>query len=345
MGFVRTILLSRIAAADNRRKTAGPRLSCCALLAFLVLAGGCSERRSPTLKTLSTAKLARSEPSTLGQERISLEGWVTAVDSRSHSIYLQDTSGGVRVKYSRSVLPLHTGDYVDVSGILVSGFPSPTFVNPSFQIRKPPTGTLPPVAAEATLSDLLSGRFQYKLCRLNGVVHGVGIESSNHPTVKLVVEGQLINVPIPDVDDTTAREFTNARSSWEGVPDVSFDLAGRVTEITLCAPHFDSIRVLEPAPPDSKIPSFKLSYLLRRPPGDWQAHQVRVRGTIDLGQSGDGFVIRDGAVQSRLKPYFQIPFQSEQSSAPPDSSLIRTTLSAWKMPTSLHSIGVTSLRA
>ncbi len=257
------------------------------LVGFVYLFVSSGENREMSIGAL--LKKSASER----QERVRCSGFITVVDQNSKTIYLQDKTGAIRVRVAAfDGLPA-PGNYVEVSGFFANSWPSPTIVNPSFKILPKPENAFYPQPVAASVADLKSGKQQYHLCRVRGVIRGVRSESSSLPVAELAVEQYRVDVRVPETDYLKLRDLTNAKVTLEGVADTGFDLTSQAVGVTLFPINQNYVQVEKPPVPVNAVPEMTIKQIFQPDFNELPEHQIRIHGTIVQDNSGTGFFISE----------------------------------------------------
>jgi signal transduction histidine kinase/CheY-like chemotaxis protein len=271
------------------------------LWVLILLSSGCSFISSGGDQAVSVSTLVKKSATDL-QGHVRFSAFVTAVDRNSKTIYLQDQTGAVRVRVATTENLPTPGSYVETSGFLANGWPSQTVVNPTFKFLSKPEDLSYPQAIAASVADLQSGKHQYRLCRIQGVLRGVRSDDVDLPVAELVSGQHRIDLPILDTNFLKMRDLTNAQVTAEGVVDTGFDMTGQPIEITMLPTDLDHIQVDVPPVALKDVPQMTIDQVLGLAPEKLPEHEIRLRGTITQeGSTGTQFFLSDGKHQIPIR--------------------------------------------
>jgi signal transduction histidine kinase len=271
-----------------------------------------SSRSSAGLPQLMTAHQAHSltpEQATL-QYRVHLRGVVTFYDpyqdeGRHPALFIQDATGGIFVRLApRSILPIHAGTLVEVSGVTDPGGFAPIIIQPLVRIRGTP-GRLPK-SRRVTLSDLLTGAEDGQWVELEGMVHSV--ESYDHHMVlTLATDGGSLTATTVREDGADYAGLVDSKVLVHAVAAPLVDNKGQMTGVRLLFPGLSAVTIEQRAPSDPFALQVRpLRTLLQYSPISAIRHQVHVRGRLTLYWPGRLLCIQDGndglCVRTRDRP-------------------------------------------
>jgi diguanylate cyclase (GGDEF)-like protein len=254
------------------------------------------------VRDLSPSKAALALP-------VHVTGVVTYKDSVWRHIYLQDSTGGIYVKYSGSHPGLLVGKRVTLTGITNPGNYAPVIVAPKFQIEGPAPLPFPvPVTVENAASGILDSQY----VSIVGVVHPMkpGAEA-RHPMLTFDLFTSLGQVHVytsplfPDIQHS--RHFEDAKVRIRGVFGTVFNSRRQLVGYQLVVETPSDIDVIEPAIPNPfAMEPTPIDALLRFSPHAKFGHRVKVEGTVSLAgqdflylQDSSGGVEIQGDTSSR----------------------------------------------
>lgn len=216
---------------------------------------------------------------------VNVTGVVTYVDGERQQLFLQDTTGGIYVKYSGDYPELAVGRRATLTGITSAGDYAPVIVAPRFRIG----GVAPlPASEPVTLEQSESGSLDSRYVVLEGVVHPmkVGAESQ-HPALTFDIFTPVGPVHVytsplfPGLDKS--RSLEDARVRIHGVFGTVFNSRRQLVGYQLLVEQRKDIEVLEPGMPEPFAAGVTpIGALLRFSPHAQFGHRVKVEGLVTL---------------------------------------------------------------
>jgi diguanylate cyclase (GGDEF)-like protein len=220
---------------------------------------------------------------------VRVSGVITYSDPGWHQLFLQDSSGGIFVKYPGSSAPLARGQAVILTGITSAGEYAPVIVAPKFVILG--KGRLPkPILV--TGNNASSGVLDSQFVEVEGVVHSIKTgQDLQHVKFEL-------HSPFGQVEVFTGPTFLGPQSlhsiedasvRLQGVLGTLFNSNRQLVGYQLSITSIRDIKILTPPELNSfnKAP-VPVSSLLRFSPHANSSRQFKVRGSVTM--IGRGFL-------------------------------------------------------
>ena len=247
--------------------------------------------RTAAAATLPLTKVAAvrslTEAMAESAQPVKLTGIVTFNDSDWQQLFLQDSSGGIFVKYAGHP-PISRGEKVTIAGLTNSGDYAPIVVAPKFLDHNPDTLPRPvPMTAKAW-SGILDG----VLVTAEGVIHSVkGRQNPNHLTFDVYTAfGPVHVVAAPEFGDMELlRRIEDSEVSVTGVGGVIFNARRQLIGLQIDVSKAADIRIIESGTKDPfQSSATPIDSLLRFSPTGRFGHRTRITGTATM--IGDGFL-------------------------------------------------------
>ncbi|MGA2727489.1 MAG: EAL domain-containing protein [Terracidiphilus sp.] len=235
-----------------------------------------------SVRRLTPARAASALP-------VRVTGVVTAVDPIWRNAFLQDSSGGIYLKYAGNPIGLRVGERVTVTGITDAGNYAPVILAPRFEDRGP---SPLPVPIPVTFEDAASGRLDSQYVVLEGIVHPLKFaEQPDHPllTFELYTAlGQIHVSTSPGFPDLRATgDLEDARIRIKGVFGTIYNSRRQLVGYDLNIASPSQIEIIEPAVGDPfALETTPIGDLLRFSPTARFGHRVKVAGSVTLVGSG-----------------------------------------------------------
>ena len=235
-----------------------------------------------SVRRLTPARAASALP-------VRVTGVVTAVDPIWRNAFLQDSSGGIYLKYAGNPIGLRVGERVTVTGITDAGNYAPVILAPRFEDRGP---SPLPVPISVTFEDAASGRLDSQYVVLEGIVHPLKFaEQPDHPllTFELYTAlGQIHVSTSPGFPDLRATgDLEDARIRIKGVFGTIYNSRRQLVGYDLNIASPSQIEIIEPAVGDPfALETTPIGDLLRFSPTARFGHRVKVAGSVTLVGSG-----------------------------------------------------------
>jgi diguanylate cyclase (GGDEF)-like protein len=225
--------------------------------------------------------------------RVRVTGVLTFVDSDWGQLFIQDSTGGIYIKYAGARFLLLQGERVTVEGLTNPGEYAPIIVAAKFTYRG--QGTLP-IPVRLTPYDALSGGLDSKFVEVEGVVHSIyGHENPNHLNFDIYSPLGRIHVSTaPNFGSiNTIQNLQDTRIRVRGVCSTLFNSRRQLVGFQLTVSSFKDVQVLDRGDPDPfSSNTLPISELLTFSSHARFDHRVKVIGSVTaLGP--DFFYIQD----------------------------------------------------
>jgi signal transduction histidine kinase/CheY-like chemotaxis protein len=228
---------------------------------------------------------------------VQLHGVITYLDGDIQQCYLQDATGGVRldnVGYNSSLSP---GLAVEMTGRVAMGGTSPLVIFE--QAHSLPQEAMP-APVRANEKELVSGKLQYRLVEIEGIVHAAGIDHSGRLDLTLRTGERNVQILVRVPGITDYHSFVDSTIRAQGVLSNSIDVRGNVTAAKVFVLTARNLTVLTPAQSLRDIPLQEVRALLRSNGLGEPLHRVRLHGSVTQGS--DGFTLKDPSGVVALHP-------------------------------------------
>ncbi|MGA2435297.1 MAG: hypothetical protein ABSG25_08430, partial [Bryobacteraceae bacterium] len=260
----------------------------------MVLAAGTACR--PRIWTSSPTELrTAAEVRALSRERakeglpVRLRGTITLTEVAGASLTIQDATGGIPLDRSITAFTLYAGQNVEVTGFTGQGNIFPVILNPS--VRDLGQGKLP-AARPVSIQTLETGKQDFQLVELTGIVRTLTATPSGRGVMDLVAEGRHVKIDIERLGVRNANAFTDARVKLSAVPMTSFDIRNQPVRTQLWMNSLDAVSTIEAAPADPFAKPLHSVASLRRLNPAADGHRLKLAGTVAAACTG-GLLLRD----------------------------------------------------
>ncbi|MGO8756977.1 MAG: diguanylate cyclase domain-containing protein [Terracidiphilus sp.] len=215
------------------------------------------------------------------------------IDPRRGALFVQDQTGFVFVSLDPgTILPINTGDIVDVVGVTGQG--DYAAVVRAHTARIAGHAQLPATAIEATLTELLSGALDCKWVEIEGRVRSVHLSTQN-VSVDLAVNGGSLSAVSVRRADVDYGSLVDSLVRIRGNAAPVFNRRRQMVGAHLFFPTLDQVKVLQPAPRDPfAVPATPISNLFLYSPDPALLHRVHLRGAVTLDWPGRMLCVQDG---------------------------------------------------
>ena len=261
-------------------------------LVALVLAAGAGCRRAPVRldRVLTSVSQIRNLPQSqvyAGAEA-HLRGVVTYAQASDDTCFLQDDTGGIRIRLRRGKMVAESGKVMEVWGTVISSGPAPVLAESRLEL----SGAAPWPAAEDLESALAHARHGiYQRVSVAGVVQ-TSQDAYNDVTTLIMRTGSgplKVKALAPAFSD--GGSLIDAELRIEGVL-AGTPGTGSADSILVAAPALTAAVVTRPAPPPAAAPKVTAAGLLRLGPDHLPGHRVRLTGQLQAAAAG-GFELTD----------------------------------------------------
>jgi PAS domain S-box-containing protein len=266
------------------------------LMAFSILTGVSTakqEKREPAqaLATLTTIREVRdlsSERARLGYP-VHVRGVVTYADIAQRQLFIMDSSGGIYVDPLGTALQVHSGQYVEVTGISGPGEFASQIGNPKVRVL----GQAPlPVPKKITGEVFVTGVEDSQFVEIEGIVRSA---AENQGRLLLHVASGTAIIPVYVLDyKPIPAGLVGAAVVLQGVSGGTYNPRLQFLGATLLVPGLKNLIVKVPAPADLfMIPVRPIHTVLRLGPAGAFNQRVHVQGIVTLQRPGNAIFIRD----------------------------------------------------
>ena len=219
---------------------------------------------------------------------VKVTGVVTYVNTLYRQLFLQDSTGGIFVKYPDTPVELYQGEKITVTGLANEGDFAPVIVAPKFTSLGPaslPTPALMNMRAETGVLDSLYSQFE-------GIVHPTRGKpySTKQTTFDLYTSFGPVHVGVMEhpTQDNFMADLQDATVRVRGVAGEVFNSRKQLVGLQLAVQNMKGIEVIEPGSSNPfAIPATAIGNLLSYAPHTRFDHRVVVSGTATM--LGDGF--------------------------------------------------------
>ena len=265
-----------------------------------------TEISTATLASTQTAGIEAAEIHTvaavreLPEERASLalpvriSGVITYNDAIWNQMYLQDSTGGIYIKYFGARSELYAGEKVTVVGLTNAGDFAPVIVAPKFLNES--AGSLPS-PLPVTAIEAASGMRDAEFVELEGVIHPIkiGEEDPHLFTFELYSSFGQIHVYFPSLPSYVdrLRHLVDARVKIRGVLGTVFNSRRQLVGYQLLVNSPDDIRVIEPSVQNPfELTPTPIAELLQYSDRVKSGHRLKVKGWVTMA-GPDSFYVQD----------------------------------------------------
>ncbi len=225
------------------------------------------------------------------QPSVSLEGLVTWADPRADSIYVLDSSGGIRVMQSQlqSGRHIQTGMLVKIDGVAAMGDFSPVITNAI--VRQ--TGAMElPDAPLTSLEQALTGTEDGRWIQVRGYVRKV-TEVGRSLELQLVASGGEFTARVPR--DDSLRALQGSIVLVRGVCVVTADARRQLTGIEIWSTAVSEVQTEQSAPANLfALPLRSIASLRQFNLFNTLNERVRTCGSVTLHVPGRYLYVQDG---------------------------------------------------
>jgi len=235
------------------------------------------------IRNLSPDEARRAYP-------VHLHAVVTFVDAGFGELFVQDETAGIFVFEPVSDVPLHAGQFVDLTGITTPGGFSPCITKAHLTVLG--VGTLPkPI--RLPLEELVGGKEDGQWFELEGVVRSGQTKGSRLLLNVAAVGGSFVAV-LPEFPSDWSRKWVDARVAMRGALAPIFNERRQSAGVRLFVPRSDLVRIEETAPPDVfRLPQATALSVGQFHPLERLPRRIRVRATVAALEPGMAMYVAD----------------------------------------------------
>ena len=219
---------------------------------------------------------------------VKVTGVVTYVNTLYRQLFLQDSTGGIFVKYPDTPIELYQGEKITVTGLANEGDFAPVIVAPKFTslgLAPLPRPALMNMRAETGVLDSLYSQVE-------GIVHPTRGKpySTKQTTFDLYTSLGPVHVGVMEhpTQDNFMADLQDATVRVRGVAGEVFNSRKQLVGLQLAVQNMKGIEIIEPGSSNPfAVPATSISNLLSYSPHTRFDHRVVVNGTVTM--LGDGF--------------------------------------------------------
>jgi signal transduction histidine kinase/CheY-like chemotaxis protein len=227
---------------------------------------------------------------------VHIAGWVTVPEPSLNVAFIEDGTGAARIELPFAQLALRPGARVEVTGIAVTGGPSPTVVAAHVALLD---GKHEPRPLAISIADVLSGRAGFRYVELEGVLRQRHFDRAGRPMALIASRGAAIEAHIGGTESLPARLSAGARVRVRAVASVSRDVYGNAGRVQLWTASASDFVLVGEVPPEIPLQTARdISSLVRAALPERMLH---LRGTVRSDRLGEGLVLTDHTGSIRLK--------------------------------------------
>ena len=223
-----------------------------------------------------------------------LRGIVTFTDPKLNVVFLEDSSGGVRIE-GADAFGIASGGWAEVTGVVRKAGTQPVILAQT--VKAVAAGHLAP-AVKVDFRNLDDPALQYRRIEVQGAIRYAGLDRSGTFTMLLNNGGKEARARIREsIGDL--RTWLDREVDVRGVLSISADAQGHPGEPVLWVETIDDITPLKPAPEFARLPVWTARALRTARAADLPAHRVLVRNAA-ISAGGDTLRDSTGELPARL---------------------------------------------
>ena len=224
---------------------------------------------------------------------VHLKAVVTYFEPTSPDLFIQDSTGGIWVKWTKDLPSPQSGQLIDLWGTSTQEDFAPDILNPRWQV----IGTAPmPLPKRVSIEDMASTRFDSQWVEIEGIVRSAEVRPNNVP-LRFVLEvagGRALGY-IPGFNQVPPG-LVDSRVRINGVCGALFNQKNQMIGVTLYLPSLAWVKTLDPAPADPFAETARpIASLHRFTYGGVPKHRVKVTGVITGQFEGGQLYISDNS--------------------------------------------------
>ncbi|TLD68243.1 sensor histidine kinase [Phragmitibacter flavus] len=259
---------------------------------FLLLLSPLQAAEPPFVKAIDIRSMT---PTEADQNReVQLRGTVIFSDA-NNAVFLQDETAGTLFWLEKNQPAPAPGDVVEVRGTTRYGLYVPGIEETTYRILN--RGEMP-APIEATYEDLLSGRYHYQWVSIQGIVRSIhtAVTTDINPTtlpsnatanaakqrttMRVAMGSRIVEIRLND-PPPNSDELIDSTVHITGLASGAINDRRQLLQPYLWPHDSNAIKILEPAPDPTQLPTLPATDLLTfRPTGRSTGHRVRMSGTI-----------------------------------------------------------------
>jgi len=226
--------------------------------------------------------------------RVHLRAVVTFFDPNDLNMFVQDSTGGIYVRWLSKGPHPEAGQLIDLEGVAALEDFAPQVNDPSWKLIS--NGALP-VPKAASYQDMASTALDSRWVEIQGVVRQTArlrrTPLENLFWMKLAMAGGEVEVNMP-WSDGLRQDLVDAEVRVRGVCGAEFNAKNQLIGVQLYTPNDRQIQVVTPAKPSDPVPA-PIDQLQRFGSGYSMGHRVKIAGTVTAAMPGQGFYLRDAS--------------------------------------------------
>lgn len=261
--------------------------------AWLLCTGAALGQPSGGLPTLTRVEQIRKlsvEQANQGYP-VRLRGIVTYFDGVAPNVFLQDTTGGIWVRWPPQGAGLQAGQRIELEGITAQPGFAPSVYNPRWRVL----GDAPlPVVRPVSFEDMVSTAEDGRWVEVEGIVRSAVFPSDGRP-IRLSVAitgGRIVGHLAGQVEVPAG--LVDAKVRLRGVCGARFNRRNQLIGVNIFIPSLREVQVLEPAPADPfAAPVHPIALLHRFTLQGISNRRIHVRGVVTAQMSGRVIYVSD----------------------------------------------------
>jgi signal transduction histidine kinase/DNA-binding response OmpR family regulator len=284
-----------------------------AVLLLILLEVNCGDRVPGQILTNAEQIRTLSPDAVTAGVHARLTGQVTYADAGWNLLFVQDSTGGVRVAALVQPQGIRAGQSVEITGTVGAGGPTPAITHAT--VRLLPGNRLPD-AVPITAGDLAQPGLEYQRVEIQGVIHSASLEGNGRLRLQIHNRHQNYKVWVLDFSGTDYKSLVDCTVRVRGVMDAVPDATGTASRAKLWVPSLrDAVDVVveRAAPEPSSLPVQSVQGLLTTDPESLAVHRVHLRGAVSLDPQGTGLLLKDATGTLRLRVGLAMPAETGEA--------------------------------
>ena len=244
----------------------------------------------PTLTRVTDIRKLTVEQANQGYP-VRLQGIVTYFDGAAPNVFLQDTTGGIWVRWPPQGPKLEAGQRIELEGVTAQPGFAPSVYNPRSKVLGEASLPAPrPVSFEDMVSTAEDGRW----VEVEGIVRSAVFPPNGRPLrLGISVTGGHIVGHIAGQVEVPAG-LVDAKVRLRGVCGARFNRRNQLIGVNLFIPSLREVQVLDPAPADPFAAPARPIVLLHRFTAQGTSNRrVHVRGVVTAKMHGQILYVSD----------------------------------------------------
>ena len=233
----------------------------------------------------------------LSETAVRLRGEITYVNRLFDQAFLQDETGGIRIENVPFDAGVEIGNSVELTGTVAGGGSSPVITRDTLRVIAPRERV---AAVSARVRELSSGKWQYRLIEVEGIVRSAVIDRRGKLEFKLHDGSGDLRLCFRGGAGVDYQSYVDSRIRIRGVLAASIDASDVVTALKVFVPALRDTIIVEPATPVATLPLRTVASAFG--PGPAPSHRVRLRGAITAAAQGGALLLKDASGSVLLHP-------------------------------------------